>query len=146
FVGGLAALLPGAEGPPDARRWEVDLGAPDPLSRWRVIGGGAKVEGGVLSIDGIAHRDSAVFPDRPGGGPSAIRVRVRVADDGPGARGFGVLFASRSTVEFLYLHFDRYRQVILVRSDLESPWDEIARQGGIDYSTGRWHRAEALFD
>jgi hypothetical protein len=49
-------------------------------------------------------------------------------------------------VEYLYVHFDRYRQVILVRADLESAWAEIARQGGLEYSTGRWHRAEALLD
>ncbi len=143
---GLAALPAAEEGPPGPRRWPLDLAAPGLLSRSCVVGRGVGVKDGVLSIDGIAHRGSTVFFDEPEAVPAAIRFEFRIADAGPGARGFGVIFSSRSSTEYLYLHLDRHRQAILVRSGPEEPWGEIARRGGLDYGTGEWHRVEVRLD
>ncbi len=146
----LSAVLVSARagGPPSmgeagepAREWPVDL-APELLLQGHVLGRGVSVEEGRLLIDGINHPGAAVFFPVPEAVPTGARFEFRIAPEGGGARGFGLIFASHSSLDYQYIHFDRYRQVILVRSGRERSWNEIARRRGLDYQPGQWHRAQ----
>src|SRR6266545_5793263 len=123
-----------------AMEFKIDLTAPAALERFATVGKGVSIREGALEIDGQKSPNSAVFfPEEAR--PAGMSFEFFIEDSGEGAHGCGAIIASRSSAEYLSVHLDRYRQVILVRSDEEESWGELARKGGLRYAPGAWHRA-----
>jgi hypothetical protein len=136
----LAAWLVAATAAEAPKAFKIDLAAPAALERFATVGKGVSIREGALEIDGQKSPNSAAFfPEEAR--PAGISFEFFIEDSGEGAHGCGAILASRSSADYLSVHLDRYHQVILVRSDEEESWGELARNGGLRYAPGAWHRA-----
>jgi sialidase-1 len=117
-LAGIIVLLLGAPG--ESREWTIDVGSLAPGQGFTAIGRGISVRDGALRLAGCESKDASVFLDGP-----ELRFEEAAFD---------------FRIDFLYVHLDRHEQLILVRSDGKSSWNEIARKGGLSYRTGEWHR------
>src|ERR1041385_2653485 len=148
FIAAAAAALIGSRSvrtaEPDGprRTWRPEHKG-DALPPAAVIGSGARMRD-VLELDAATRGETSIIFEGFEARPAAASFEFRIAEVGEGAHGFGVILSARSSVDYLFVHLDRYRQVVVGTSDVEDSWRDIARRGGLAYGCGEWHLARDL--
>lgn len=71
-----------------------------------------------------------------------LAVRFYIEPEGSGVRAPGIVFRSQDSETYYYVHYDsKHSQVIIVRSCVGNPWNELARVRGVTITSGEWHAA-----
>jgi len=104
----------------------VDLNAVDASDGWDFLKKEATVRGGELVLDGLDRAGVAAFLKEPALGDMTLTCKVYVEPRGSGVRAFGVVFRSRDSVSYQFVHVNR-GSAIFCWSNLKESWNELAR-------------------
>jgi len=115
----------------------VDLGAPNAAGRWHFSDKRASIVDGELRLDGRATPTYA-FLKSPAFGDVSLSAKYRVEPD-KGVQAIGFVIASADSLNYLYVHYDKW-SAILCRSDDDESWREIKRTTAA-HKPGRWYQA-----
>ncbi len=114
----------------------VDLSRPGTSDDWVFLKEEASIRNSELVLDGLQQTGVAAFLNQPIVGDMTLTCKVLVEPQGPGVRAFGVLFHSRDSVSYQFVHVNR-GSAILCWSNRDASWNELARVG-VKRPEGKW--------
>ena len=112
------------------------FGRPNAPADFTLLAKQASIRDGELTLDGLEQPGVVAFLKEPTVGDMTVTCKVWVEPRGNGVRAFGVLFHSRDSASYQFVHVNR-GNAILCWSNKDESWNELARVG-VRRPEGKW--------